>query len=273
MQAFVAPKKPAADLEQSLYILRRSIEKRADTAKAGLYVVSFSSRTVVYKGMMHAWQLETFYPDLVDERTESAVGMIHSRYSTNTLPTWSRSQPGRMIAHNGEINTLRGAENAIKAMESGLHGGKLKKRLKDILPVIEPDGSDSMKFDNAFEFYCQCGRPMPQSLMLMMPGPWSMDKTMDEEQRAFYKYAACLLPPWDGPAAITFTDGRAVGAVLDRNGLRPARWALSSDGVMVLASESGVLDIPPEKTIRKGKLGPGQMILLDLEAGELLEDA
>jgi glutamate synthase (ferredoxin) len=273
MQAFVASRKPQADLEQSLYILRRSIEKRSAAEKAGLYVVSFSSRTVVYKGMMHAWQLEAFYPDLADERTESAMGMIHSRYSTNTLPTWSRSQPCRMIAHNGEINTLRGAENSIKAMEHGLHGGKLKKRLKNILPILEDDGSDSMKFDNAFEFYCQCGRPMPQSLMLMMPGPWSMDRMMDAEQRAFYKYAACLLPPWDGPAAITFTDGRRVGAVLDRNGLRPARWALSSGGVMVLASESGVLDIPPEETARKGKLGPGQMILLDLETGELMEDA
>jgi len=273
MQAFVEPKKALPDLEQGIYILRRCIEKRAEAAKAGIYAASFSARTIVYKGMMHAWQLETFYPDLVDGRAESAMCMIHSRYSTNTLPTWSRSQPCRMCAHNGEINTLRGAENALKAMESGLHGGKLKKRIKEVLPVLEDDGSDSMKFDNALEFYYQCGRPMPQSLMLMMPGPWSMDKTMNDEQRAFYQYAACLLPPWDGPAAMMFTDGKKIGAVLDRNGLRPARWALSSDGVMVLASEAGVLDIPPEATVRKGKLGPGQMILLDLETGELLEDA
>jgi glutamate synthase (NADPH/NADH) large chain len=273
MQAFVTPAGSAADLEQALYILRRTIERRAAETKAGLYVASFSSRTVVYKGMMHAWQLEAFYPDLGDGRTESAFGMIHSRFSTNTLPTWSRAQPCRMIAHNGEINTLRGAENAIKAMEGGLNGGKLRKRLKEVLPVLEDDGSDSMKFDNAFEFYCRCGRAMPQSLMLMMPGPWSMDKTMGDTERAFYQYAACLLPPWDGPAAITFTDGRSVGAVLDRNGLRPARWALSADGVLVLASESGVLDISPERTVRKGKLGPGQMLMLDLETGELLEDA
>lgn len=273
MQAFVAQKKPAVDIELALYILRRTIEHRTDDTKAGLYVASFSSRTIVYKGMMHAWQLEAFYPDLVDERAESALGMIHSRYSTNTMPSWSRSQPCRMIAHNGEINTLRGAENALKAMENGLNGGKLKKHLKDIVPVLEDDGSDSMKFDNAFEFYCHSGRPMAQSLMLMMPGPWSMDKTMNDVERAFYQYAACLLPPWDGPAAITFTDGRMIGATLDRNGLRPSRWALSSDGVMVLSSESGVLDIPPDKTIRKGKLGPGQMIVLDLESGELMEDA
>ena len=272
LQLFVSPAKPVEDMEQAIYILRRAIEKRSIAQDADIYVASFSSRTIVYKGMMHAWQLEKFYPDLVDERTASAVGMVHSRYSTNTLPTWSRSQPCRMIAHNGEINTLRGAENAIKAMETGLHGGKLKRRLKDVLPVLEDDGSDSMKFDNAFEFYCQNGRPMAQSLMLMMPGPWSMDKTMDETQRAFYQYAACLLPPWDGPAAITFTDGLKVGATLDRNGLRPARWALSRDGVMVLSSESGVLDIAPENTVRKGKLGPGQMVILDLESGELQED-
>ncbi len=272
-QVFVAPAKAMADMEQALYILRRTLERSSHKQKAGIYVVSLSTRTIVYKGMMHSWQLEAFYPDLEDERTESAVGMVHSRYSTNTLPTWSRSQPCRMIAHNGEINTLRGAENAIKAMEKGLNGGKLKKHLNDVLPVLEDDGSDSMKFDNAFEFYCQSGRPMPQSLMLMMPGPWSMDKTMGDTERAFFQYAACLLPPWDGPAAITFTDGRKVGAVLDRNGLRPARWALSSDGVMVLSSESGVLDIPPEKIVRKGKLGPGQMIVLDLESGKLMEDA
>ncbi len=272
LQAFFAPEN-ADDVEQAIYILRRTIERRADACKAGLYVASLSSQTIVYKGMMHSWQLETFYPDLVDERVESAVGMVHSRYSTNTMPTWSRSQPCRMIAHNGEINTLRGAENAIKAMEAGVHGGLLHGRLADVLPVLEDDGSDSMKFDNAFEFYVRAGRPMAQALMMMMPGPWSMDKTMNDQQRAFYQYAACLLPPWDGPAAITFTDGRKVGAVLDRNGLRPARWALTRDGVLILSSESGVLDTPPSEVQRKGKLGPGQMLLLDLETGKLTEDS
>jgi glutamate synthase (ferredoxin) len=256
-----------------LYVLRRLIERTAEKGGFDVYVASLSHKTIIYKGMMHAWQLPDFYPDLSDSDYKSAIAMVHSRYSTNTFPSWDRAQPCRYMAHNGEINTLRGVESSTSAAENFLHGGLLKDRIKDILPILQSDGSDSMKFDNLFEFLWISGRPMPQVLMMMMPGPWSKDTTMPEEQRLFYEYAACMLPPWDGPAAITFTDGKLVGGVLDRNGLRPARWILTRENRMILASEAGVIDIPPEDIIRKGKLGPNQMILLNTETGELQEDA
>ncbi len=255
------------------YVLRRLIEKATEQAGQDVYVASLSHKTIIYKGMMHAWQLQDFYPDLGDSDFKSALAMVHSRYSTNTFPSWSRAQPCRYIAHNGEINTLRGVESSTSAAENFLLGGLLKDKIKEILPIIHADGSDSMKFDNLFEFLWLSGRPMPQVLMMMMPGPWSKDATMPEEQRLFYQYAACMLPPWDGPAAITFTDGRLIGSVLDRNGLRPARWIMTRENRMILASEAGVIDIPPEDIIRKGKLGPNQMILLNTETGELMEDA
>ncbi len=255
------------------YVLRRLIEKATEQAGQDVYVASLSHKIIIYKGMMHAWQLQDFYPDLGDSDFKSALAMVHSRYSTNTFPSWSRAQPCRYIAHNGEINTLRGVESSTSAAENFLLGGLLKDKIKEILPIIHADGSDSMKFDNLFEFLWLSGRPMPQVLMMMMPGPWSKDATMPEEQRLFYQYAACMLPPWDGPAAITFTDGRLIGSVLDRNGLRPARWIMTREQRMILASEAGVIDIPPEDIIRKGKLGPNQMILLNTETGELMEDA
>ncbi len=255
------------------YVLRRLIEKSTEQAGQDVYVASLSHKTIIYKGMMHAWQLQEFYPDLGDSDFKSALAMVHSRYSTNTFPSWSRAQPCRYIAHNGEINTLRGVESSTSAAENFLLGGLLKDKIKEVLPIIHADGSDSMKFDNLFEFLWLSGRPMPQVLMMMMPGPWSKDATMPEEQRLFYQYAACMLPPWDGPAAITFTDGRLIGSVLDRNGLRPARWIMTREHRMILASEAGVIDIPPEDIIRKGKLGPNQMILLNTETGELMEDA
>ena len=258
--------------DAALYILRRKIEKEAEIKGYDIYVASLSNKTIIYKGMMHAWQLAEFYPDLGDESFTSALAMVHSRYSTNTFPSWSRAQPCRYLAHNGEINTLRGVESSTAAAENFLHGGALESSIKDILPIINADGSDSMKFDNLFEFLCLSGRPMAQVLMMMMPGPWSKDHTMPEEQRLFYQYAACMMPPWDGPAAMVFTDGRSIGGVLDRNGLRPARWILTRDGHMILASEAGVVDYPPEEIVRKGKLGPNQMILLNTETGELQED-
>jgi glutamate synthase (ferredoxin) len=257
----------------SLYVLRRLIEKATGEAGHDVYVVSLSHRTIIYKGMMHAWQISDFYPDLNDSDYKSAIAMVHSRFSTNTFPSWSRAQPCRYMAHNGEINTLRCVESSTSAAENFLQGGFLKDRIKEILPIIQADGSDSMKFDNLFEFLWVSGRPMPQILMMMMPGPWSKDVTMPEEQRRFYQYAACMMPPWDGPAAITFTDGRIVGGVLDRNGLRPARWILTRNHRMILASEAGVLDIPAYDVVRKGKLGPNQMVLLDTETGKLQEDA
>lgn len=261
-----------AKVNVDLYVLRRQIEKAAEEAGHDVYVVSLSHRTIIYKGMMHAWQLSDFYPDLCEEDFESAIAMVHSRYSTNTFPSWNRAQPCRYMAHNGEINTLRGVESSTSAAEKFLHGGLLKDAIKDVLPIINKDGSDSMKFDNLFEFLWLSGRPMPQVLMMMMPGPWSKDATMPEEQRLFYQYAACMMPPWDGPAAITFTDGTLIGSVLDRNGLRPARWILTRNNCMILASEAGVIDIPAADIVRKGKLGPNQMILLNTETGRLQED-
>jgi len=256
----------------ALYTTRRLIEKAAEEKKLDLYIASFSNKTIIYKGMMHAWQLSEFYPDLCDHEFKSALAMVHSRYSTNTFPSWSRAQPCRYIAHNGEINTLRGVESSVSAAENFLHGGLLKDDIKKVLPIINADGSDSMKFDNLFEFLCLSGRPMPQVLMMMMPGPWSKDRTMPENQRLFYQYAACMMPPWDGPAAICFTDGRQIGAVLDRNGLRPARWILTREHRFILASEAGVVDIPAYDIIRKGKLGPNQMIMLDTTTERLMED-
>lgn len=275
-QFFIECKKDSIDdidINLDLYVLRRSIEKAAKNAGLDIYIASLSHRIIVYKGMMHAWQLAGFYPDLTDIDYKSALAMVHSRYSTNTFPSWDRAQPCRYIAHNGEINTLRCVESSTSAAENYLHGGLLKDRIKEILPIIQEGGSDSMKFDNLFEFLWLSGRPMPQALMMMMPGPWSKDETMPEDQKLFYQYAACMLPPWDGPAAITFTDGKLIGAVLDRNGLRPARWMLTRNNRMILASEAGVVDIPPEDIIRKGKLGPNQMILLDTGTGTIMEDA
>lgn len=265
--------KDDASLNVASFVLRRCIEHASEKAGHDIYITSLSHKTIVYKGMMHAGQISDFYPDLNDGDYTSALAMVHSRFSTNTFPSWSRAQPCRYMSHNGEINTLRCVESSTSAAENFLHGGLLKDHIKDLLPIIQTEGSDSMKFDNLFEFLWLSGRPMPQVLLMMMPGPWSKDTTMSEEERLFYQYAACMLPPWDGPAAITFTDGDTIGAVLDRNGLRPARWILTRNDLMVLASEAGVVDIPAEDIVRKGKLGPNQMILLDTKTGELKTDA
>ena len=255
-----------------LFVLRKRIEKAMKEQGRDVYVPSLSYKTIVYKGMMQAWQVSDFYPDLLDEEFVSGIALVHSRYSTNTFPNWERAQPFRMVAHNGEINTLKGCEHAVLAAAAAMDGGRLKKRFADILPILDTDGSDSTKFDNLLEFLVVAGRSLPQALFMMMPGPWSKDPTMDENQREFFRYAACLMTPWDGPAAMCFTDGRQVGAVLDRNGLRPARWVLTKNDILVLASESGVVDILPSDVVRRGRLGPNQMLLLDTETGELLED-
>ena len=255
-----------------LFVLRKRIERAMKEQVIESYAPSLSSKTIVYKGMMQAWQVSDFYPDLLDETFVSGIALVHSRYSTNTFPNWQRAQPFRMVAHNGEINTLKGCEHAVRAASSAMQGGRLNKRFADILPILDEDGSDSTMFDNLLEFLIVSGRSLPQALFMMMPGPWSKDPTMDDNQREFFRYAACLMTPWDGPAAMCFTDGRQVGAVLDRNGLRPARWVLTKDGILVLASESGVVDIPPSEVVRRGRLGPNQMLLLDTETGVLLED-
>jgi glutamate synthase (NADPH/NADH) large chain len=240
--------------------------------RAMFYVPSLSCKTIVYKGMLNAGQLPIFYRDLNDPALESALAMVHSRFSTNTFPTWARSHPYRYICHNGEINTLRGNVNWMTARErmfaSPLFGDDIKK----ILPVIDQSGSDSAMFDNALELLVLAGRSLPHAIMMMIPEPWSGDAFMSPEKKAFYEYHACLMEPWDGPASIAFTDGVRIGAVLDRNGLRPSRYYVTKDDRVIMASEVGVLDIPPEMVLHKGRLQPGRMFLVDMEQGRIIAD-
>ena len=271
-QLFITWKETDLSSDVRLFVLRKRIERAMKELERDVYIPSLCSKTIVYKGMMQAWQVSDFYPDLLDPDFISAIALVHSRYSTNTFPNWERAQPFRMVAHNGEINTLKGCEHAVLAASSAMDGGRLAKRFADILPILDTDGSDSTKFDNLLEFLVVSGRSLPQALFMMMPGPWSKDPTMDENQREFFRYAACLMTPWDGPAAMCFTDGVQVGAVLDRNGLRPSRWVLTRSGILVLASESGVVDFPPSEVVRRGRLGPNQMLLLDTATGKLMED-
>jgi glutamate synthase (NADPH/NADH) large chain/glutamate synthase (ferredoxin) len=243
--------------ERKLYVIRRMAELAAGPA---LVVPSLSSRTLVYKGMLTAPQLAGFFPDLRDERFASALALVHSRFSTNTFPSWELAHPYRMIAHNGEINTLRGNVNWMRARESQLASGLFGDDLQKALPVIRPGGSDTATFDNVLELLVLAGRSLPHAVMMMIP-----EANPPEELRGFYAYHQCLMEAWDGPAAIAFTDGRVIGATLDRNGLRPGRWYETADGWVVLASETGVLDDPPQTIVRKGRLQPGKLFLVDLE--------
>ena len=250
--------------ERKLYVIRRVAELAAGPE---LVIPSLSSRTLVYKGMLTAPQLARFYPDLRDERFESALALVHSRFSTNTFPSWELAHPYRMIAHNGEINTLRGNVNWMRARESQLASELFGDDLQKVLPVIRPAGSDTAMFDNVLELLVLAGRSLPHALMMMIP-----ESQPREELRGFYAYHQCLMEAWDGPAAIAFTDGRLIGATLDRNGLRPGRWYETDDGWVVLASESGVLDDAPERIVRKGRLQPGKLFLVDLEQHRIVPD-
>jgi len=261
------------DFEHKIYVLRRTLEQKIRVAgNDDYYFSSFSSKTLVYKGMLHAWQIRKFFPDLEDERMETSICVVHSRFSTNTFPSWDRAQPCRFIAHNGEINTLRGNENWFKARESVNDGGVFKNVRNSVIPVIDDEGSDSTKFDNCLEFLCLQGRPLPQVLLMMIPEAWSKAVDISDEMKAFYEYSANIMEPWDGPAAICFSDGRYAGAVLDRNGLRPSRYQVTKDRRVILASEAGVLDIPFSEITRKGRLGPGEMILVDTKEGQMYLD-
>ncbi len=262
--------------ERKLYVIRRLAEKRVSRSvlqgRGTFYVSSLSSRTVVYKGMLNADQLASFYTDLGDEAFVSALAMVHSRFSTNTFPSWSRSHPYRYISHNGEINTLRGNVNWMEGRQrlfaSRLFGDDLQK----VLPVLDLEGSDSSMFDNVLELLFMAGRSLPHVLMMMVPEPWSRHESMSPLRKAFYEYHSCLMEPWDGPASIAFTDGTRIGAILDRNGLRPARWVATKDGLVVMASEAGVLDIAPERIARKGRVQPGRMFLVDTAEGRIVPD-
>ncbi|MCC6995074.1 MAG: glutamate synthase large subunit, partial [Deltaproteobacteria bacterium] len=236
------------------------------------YLPSLSCRTLVYKGLLLAHQLPKFYRDLTDPRTVSALSMVHQRFSTNTFPTWQLAQPFRLLSHNGEINTVRGNAQWMRAREQLFDGRVFGEDVRHILPTITPGGSDSAQLDNVAELLLHAGRSLPHVMMMLVPEAWQNDPNMPGYLRDFYAYHACLVEPWDGPAALTFTDGRQIGALLDRNGLRPARWLETRDGLVVLASETGVMDVPPEQIARKGRLEPGRMFLVDLAGGRIVED-
>jgi glutamate synthase domain-containing protein 2/glutamate synthase domain-containing protein 1/glutamate synthase domain-containing protein 3 len=256
--------------ERKLYVIRRVAELAAGP---DLVVPSFSSRTVIYKGMLTAPQLVRFYPELTDERFETALALVHSRYSTNTFPSWELAHPYRLLAHNGEINTLQGNVNWMRARESQLASDLFGDDLRKVLPVVRPGGSDSATFDNVLELLVLAGRSLPHAITMMVPEAYEGRDDIPPEVAGFYAYHGCLTEAWDGPAALAFTDGRVIGATLDRNGLRPGRWLETRDGWVVLASEAGVLDVPPENVLRKGRLRPGKLFLVDLERGRIVDDA
>src|SRR5438270_6526997 len=279
MQVFIGRNgtaKTEDDFERRLYILRKSISQaiyqRRDRGLAGYYPCSMSCRTVIYKGMFLADQLGKYYPDLHEPDFESALALVHQRFSTNTFPAWSLAHPYRMIAHNGEINTLRGNTNWMAARQASVSSDLYGKEINRLWPISYEGQSDTACFDNALEFLVQGGYSLPHAVMMMIPEAWAGNPLMDETRRAFYEYHAALMEPWDGPAAIAFTDGRKIGATLDRNGLRPARYLVTKDDRIVMASEMGVLTIPEEQIINKWRLQPGKMLLVDLEQGRLIPD-
>src|SRR5215217_3413987 len=254
-------------LDRLTYCLRRRSQH-----EAGIYFASLSSRTLIYKGMMTTEQLELVFPELVDELVESAVAVVHSRFSTNTFPSWPLAHPFRYIAHNGEINTVMGNRNWMRAREALLASDLIPGDLERLFPICTPGASDSASFDEVVELLHLGGRSLPHAMLMMIPEAWENNEDMDPARRDFYAFHSCLMEPWDGPAGVVFTDGTVVGAVLDRNGLRPGRFWVTDDGLVVLASEAGVLDIPPDKIVQKGRLQPGRMFLVDLEKHRIVSD-
>jgi glutamate synthase (NADPH/NADH) large chain/glutamate synthase (ferredoxin) len=255
--------------ERKLYVIRRVCEREMGDE---VYIASFSSRTIVYKGMLTSYQVPGFFPELRDERVRSAMALVHSRFSTNTFPSWDLAHPFRLIAHNGEINTLRGNINWMRARESQLASELFGDDLEKVVPVVRPDGSDSATFDNVLELLMLAGRSLPHAAMMMIPEAYRNRNDLSEALRGFYAYHSCLMEPWDGPAAVCFTDGRVIGATLDRNGLRPGRWVETTDGLVVLGSEIGLLDIEIDRIKRLGRLQPGKLFLVDLEKHRIIED-
>jgi glutamate synthase (ferredoxin) len=262
--------------ERKLYVIRKRAysDIRASTLAGAeyWYVASLSMRTLVYKGMLTTDQVDQYFPDLQHPLMDSALALVHSRFSTNTFPSWERAHPYRYLAHNGEINTLRGNINWMHARQALFDSDLFGDDISKILPIINPNGSDSSMFDNTLELLVLAGRPLAHAMMMMIPEPWSHHESMDPQRRAFYQYHSCLMEPWDGPASIAFTDGRQIGAILDRNGLRPSRYCVTKDGLVIMASETGVLDIPASEIVQKGRLQPGRMFLIDTEQGRIIED-
>ncbi|MFO0593988.1 MAG: glutamate synthase large subunit [Myxococcaceae bacterium] len=277
-QIYIARRRcvPSA-FERKLFIIRKLVENHVRASgvdpQGRFHVASLSSETIVYKGLLLPSQLPAFYADLRDPELVSAIAVIHSRFSTNTFPTWDLAQPFRFIAHNGEINTVQGNRNWMHSRRSLLQSAKFGGALDRLQPIIVPGKSDSAQFDNMLELLTLGGRSLPHSMMLMIPEAWSGNADMDEARRAFYEYSSSLMEPWDGPAAMAFTDGHLVGATLDRNGLRPARYVVTRDDRVILASEAGTIDVPPDRVLRKGRLQPGRMFLVDTQEGRILEDA
>jgi len=260
------------ELDRLAFCLRKRVENESLTAGCGTYFPSLSSRTLVYKGMVTPEQLPRFFGDLTDTRLASAIALVHSRFSTNTFPSWPLAHPFRFVAHNGEINTIRGNRNRMRAREALLESHLIPGDLTRLYPICSGEASDSASFDEVLELLHLGGRSLPHAVLMMIPEAWENHTTMDAERKAFYQFHASLMEPWDGPACVTFTDGTLVGAVLDRNGLRPARWWQTADGRVVLASEAGVLDVAPQDVVAKGRLKPGRMFLIDTEAGRIVDD-
>ncbi len=257
--------------ERKLYVIRRVCEQAVAASRQeerkGFYVTSSSSRTINYKGMLITYQLGAFYPDLRDERCKSALGLVHSRFSTNTFPSWELAHPYRVICHNGEINTVMGNVNWMRARESELASELFGEDLAKILPVVTQGNSDSATFDNVLELLMLAGRSLPHAVMMMIPEAYRNRTDLPEELKGFYAFHSCLMEPWDGPAAVAFTDGRVVGATLDRNGLRPGRWVITKDGHVVLGSEAGLLDVPADQVVRLGRLAARQAVSRGPRAG------
>jgi glutamate synthase domain-containing protein 2/glutamate synthase domain-containing protein 1/glutamate synthase domain-containing protein 3 len=280
MQVFIKRSPDITDVdefERKLYVIRKNashmVGNSVDPGKGGYYVPSMSARTIVYKGLMLPEAMDQYYLDLADPRTTSGMALVHQRYSTNTLPAWSLAQPFRFLAHNGEINTLRGNLNMMDGREHLFESELFGEDIDLITPILSPGASDSANFDNAFECLVRGGRSVDLAMAMMIPEPWSGHETMSDEKKAFYEFHACKMEPWDGPASMCFSDGIRVGAVLDRNGLRPSRYWVTDDGQIIMASEAGVLDIPQEKVVKKGRLEPGRMFLVDMEEGRMIPDA
>ncbi|MGA0949715.1 MAG: glutamate synthase subunit alpha, partial [Burkholderiaceae bacterium] len=263
-------------LERKLYLIRKlaseAITSLQLTHGQEYYVPSMSSRTVVYKGLLLANQVGEYYLDLQDPRCTSALGLVHQRFSTNTFPEWPLAHPYRLVAHNGEINTVRGNYNWMRAREGVMSSPVLGDDLKALYPISFAGQSDTATFDNCLELLTMAGYPIAQAVMMMIPEPWEQHEHMDPRRRAFYEYHASMMEPWDGPASIVFTDGRQIGATLDRNGLRPSRYCITDDDMVIMGSESGVLPVPEHKVVRKWRLQPGRMFLIDFEQGRLIED-
>jgi glutamate synthase (ferredoxin) len=263
--------------ERKLFVIRKIAEQKirySDKVAGGefFYVSSLSAHTCIYKGMLMSEQVELYYPDLKDPMMKTALALVHSRFSTNTFPSWDRAHPNRYIAHNGEINTLRGNVNWMHAAQANFKSPLFGNDIKKVIPVINTDGSDSAQFDNCVEMLVMAGRELPHAMMMMIPEPWENHESMDSERRAFYEFHSCLMEPWDGPASMAFTDGQIIGACLDRNGLRPSRYYVTKDDMVIMASEAGVLPVPPERVLEKGRLQPGRMFLVDIGQGRIIAD-